>query len=229
MTKRPTLTVPPLLFDILLTHPANMPQHTKTPSRGKGGKAKAAAVYRTIRVQQDISQDEDAIFGAVTKVYGNHRYLLTIPDPKDTRPLTQRRLVEVQASAASSVVRRTLRARENPVRVGEYLVVAPSGSDYEIVLMLSRDLVQEYRKSGRLHPNLSVNISAPDECGIEFDYEASAQHIDEEIAARKNHKNKALARGLEAEIPVALPIKGSAAAAPLIAVDGDDGIDIDNI
>ena len=204
-----------------------MPQHTtKSSSRGKGGKAKAAALYRTARVQQDIAQDEDAIFGAVTKVYGNHRYLLTIPDPKDTRPLSQRRLVEVQASAASSVVRRTLRARENPVRVGEYLVVAPSGSDYEVVLMLPRNLVQDYRKTGRIHPNLSMTVET-DECGIEFDYEASAQHIDEEIAARKNHKNKALARGLEEVAPVALPIKGAAAAAtPLIPVDD---VDIDNI
>lgn len=201
-----------------------MPHPTKNSSRGRG-KARAAVGYRTARVLQDVAEDEDAIFGVITKVYGFGRYLLTIPDPKDTRPLKQRRTIEVQASAGSGagVVSKMLK---RDARVGEYLVVAPSGSDYEIAVMLPRDRVQEYRKSGRIHPNLCIDISAPDDCGIEFDYEASAQTIEDEIKARKGHKNKSLARGIEESVAIALPSK-AAAPAPLVAVDDD--VDINNI
>ena len=203
----------------------------KMKSRGgKSGGAKRGASYHAYRVQRDMAEDEDALFGVVTKVLGFGRFNFMIPDPSDARPLKQRRTLEVQAEA-HGLAKKSVYNRTDPLRVGEYAVVARSGSAYEVLLKLSRELAREYLDAGRIHPSLVSDLTAQTDCCIEFDYEGSNQSLDAEIAARKSHKNKALARGLESEaiVPV-MPVKGSALTVLVEEQNPDvDDINVDDI
>lgn len=218
----PSTTVSTSRSVAALAAPSSVPRKMKSRG-GKAGGAKRGASYHAYRVQRDVAEDEDALFGVVTKVLGFGRFNFMIPDPSDARPIKQRRTLEVQAEARG-LAKKSVYNRADPLRVGEYAVIATSGSEYEILLKLPRELAREYLDEGRIHPSLSSELTATTDCGIEFDYEASAQAVDAEIAARKSHKNKALARGLESEVIVpAVPVKGSTIT---ITVESSTDVDI---
>lgn len=217
----------------------------KNKKRNGGGANRSKALHlRNIHIDiQDVGSD--LVLGIITKKLANTRFQVTIPDPADTtmpdgtgrnlvpKPLAKQKLIDVQAAAVDKKAQRTLHARDNTAEPGSFVAVCQSGRNYEIQLLLDRDSVRTYKNQGRIHPKLLGTTDAAEDCGIEFDYgddENSAAA--DQIAIMTSHKKKSLARGVEVEKPLALPLKS---AKPVDLVEGaaaakdDDDVNIDSI
>lgn len=86
--------------------------------------------------------DTDAVFGRVTKVLGNRRFLVTYWDAK-----SRRHVVDIQASIAKKKVR---------IDINDIVNIAGSGRDWEIQAQIDKKAAVKLKKEGRISAELLV-------------------------------------------------------------------------
>ena len=129
-----------------------MPKNEKT-SKSKGFKASKQERERKIALS-----DDSATYGRVIKMLGNRQCRVIVPDASS-------RLIEVRA---------TWPKKRATISVDDIVVVATSGSVYEITVTMDPKTAHKLSKEKRLHPELLLTgeqMAAKDDAGIEFDYE----------------------------------------------------------
>lgn len=152
--------------------------------------------------------DDEAIFGRVTKALGNRQFLVTIWDSGKNK-----HIVDVRCTIPKKKVR---------IDINDIVNVAGDGEFWEIQAQLDSKLVSKLKKEGRISADLArtsdSNTEVSQDVGIEFDYEDEAGENNEIKPQVKDKKDKA-------------SMKGASRSSKLEAVlDEDlDDEDIDNI
>ena len=144
-----------------------MPKNAEKSTKSQGRKAVKAERYRKLALS-----DDDATYGRVIKALGQRQFHIILPD-------ASMRLIEVRA---------TIPKKRAPISVDDIVVVAPSGSTYEIQTTMDRKTAAQLSKEKKLHPDLLIPgewdsakkvVAASNDVGIEFDYEGAAETKDE--------------------------------------------------
>jgi translation initiation factor IF-1 len=129
-------------------------------------------------------EDDSALFGRVTKLLGNRRFLVTYWDPKD-----RRHVPDIQVSIAKKKVR---------IDINDIVNIAGSGRDWEIQAQIDAKAANKLKKEGRISAELLLSAeSALDKAarggdGLEFIYEEDEEK--EETEAEEAAKPKAPVR-----------------------------------
>jgi translation initiation factor IF-1 len=130
-----------------------MPNNTEKLSKSKGRKAVKEDRYRKMALS-----DDTATYGRVIKALGQRQFRVILPDASS-------RLIEVRA---------TIPKKRSLINVDDIVVVATSGSVYEIQASMDRKTAHTLSKQKKIHPELLLTgeqAAAKDDVGIEFDYE----------------------------------------------------------
>lgn len=130
-----------------------MPNNTEKLSKSKGRKAVKEQRYRKIALS-----DESATYGRVIKALGQRQFRVVLPDASS-------RLIEVRA---------TIPKKRSLINIDDIVVVATSGTVYEIQASMDRKTAHILSKEKKLHPDLLLTgeqVAAKEDVGIEFDYE----------------------------------------------------------
>ena len=102
--------------------------------------------------------DDTATYGRVIKMLGNRQCRVIVPDASS-------RLIEVRA---------TWPKKRATINVDDIVVVAMSGTAYEITVTMDQKTAHKLSKEKKLHPQLLLTgeqMAAKDDAGIEFDYD----------------------------------------------------------
>jgi translation initiation factor IF-1 len=137
-----------------------MPKNEQTMSKSKGRKA-----AKQERVRKIALSDDSALYGRVIKALGHRHFRIILPD-------ASMRLIEVTAKIPK---KRAL------IGESDIVVVATSGSDYEIHGAMDRKTANTLVKEKKIHPDLLAGgdwdstkkevVKHENDGGIEFDYE----------------------------------------------------------
>jgi hypothetical protein len=183
-----------------------MPSQAVHKRQEKNKRKGASAVANTYKhLLKAVDEDEEVIFGRITKVNRRDQFNVTIYDP------TKKHLMEVQANVP---YRNIDRLRTN---LGDYVVVVQEGRKFEIFLPLAEEDVRP--RKHRIHESLQkfsttgVDASA-DSCGIEFDYgneEEAELKVEDDKKSKKEKLSKHVERAMRQE------------------QDGDDDVNVDDI
>ncbi len=128
-------------------------------------------------------EDDDAVFGRVTKVLGNRRFLVTYWDPEN-----RRHIVDIQATIAKKKVR---------IDINDIVNIAGSGRDWEIQAQIDPKSANKLKKEGRISAELLLATeNAPVKAAgggdaLEFDYgedEEGAAESDSDAEEEKPKK-----------------------------------------
>lgn len=158
-----------------------MPQNTKRISKTQDRKTK-----KLERTRSAALDDEESNFARIIKALGNRRFRVVVLDAK-------KRLIEVDAHIPAK--------KTAIVQVNDIVVVALSGSNYEIYGSMDPRSVSKLRKEKRIHPALlmsgewdilraktaNMSLDAIEEDDYEFDYgdEKVESSDDEDTKSRK--------------------------------------------
>ncbi len=132
-------------------------------------------------------EDDDAVFGRVTKVLGNRRFLVTYWDPEN-----RRHIVDIQATIAKKKVR---------IDINDIVNIAGSGRDWEIQAQIDPKSANKLKKEGRISAELLLATeNAPVKAAgggdaLEFDYgddEERGEESDPDTEEAKPKKGEAL-------------------------------------
>lgn len=142
-----------------------MPKNTENLSKSKNRKSVKEERYRKIALS-----DESATYGRVIKALGQRQFRVILPDVTS-------RLIEVRA---------TIPKKRSIIRIDDIVVVANSGTIYEIQATMDRKTAHTLSKERRLHPDLLLTgeqVTEKEDIGIEFDYEGVPEQVgdDEEV------------------------------------------------
>lgn len=147
---------------------STMPNNKQIISKSKGRKAVKEERYRSVAIS-----DDTAIYGRVIKALGQRQFRVILPD-------ATKRLVEVTAKIPK---KRAL------INITDIVLLASSGSNYEIQASMDRKTMNVLAKEKRLHPDLLVaetwdsskkEMILKDDLGIEFDHDSNEEQKDEE-------------------------------------------------
>lgn len=130
-----------------------MPNNTEKLSKSKGRKAVKEQRYRKIALS-----DDSATYGRVIKALGQRQFRVVLPDASS-------RLIEVRA---------TIPKKRSLINIDDIVVVATSGTTYEIQASMDKKTAHSLSKEKKLHPDLLLTgeqVAAKEDVGIEFDYE----------------------------------------------------------
>ena len=137
-----------------------MTKNEQNLSKSKGRKA-----AKQERVRREALSDDAALYGRVIKALGHRHFRIILPD-------ASMRLIEVTAKIPK---KRAL------IGDSDIVVVATSGSDYEIHGAMDRKTAHTLVKEKRIHPELLAHgewdstkkevVKHENDGGIEFDYE----------------------------------------------------------
>ena len=92
-------------------------------------------------------EDDSALFGRVTKLLGNRRFLVTYWDPKDCRHVP-----DIQVSIAKKKVR---------ININDIVNIAGSGRDWEIQAQIDAKAASKLKKEGRISAELLIRTENP--------------------------------------------------------------------
>ena len=131
-------------------------------------------------------EDDDAVFGRVTKVLGNRRFLVTYWDPEN-----RRHVVDIQATIAKKKVR---------IDINDIVNIAGSGRDWEIQAQIDPKSANKLKKEGRISAELllateNAPVKAAGGDALEFDYgedEEKGEESDSDAEEAKPKKGEAL-------------------------------------
>ncbi len=154
-----------------------MPKNEQTLSKSKGRKA-----AKQERVRKIALSDDSALYGRVIKVLGHRYFRIILPD-------ASMRLIEVTAKIPK---KRAL------IGESDIVVVATSGTDYEIHGAMDRKTAHTLVKEKKIHPDLVAGgewdptkkevVKMENDAGIEFDYEGL--EVKEEIEEDESEVEK---------------------------------------
>ena len=137
-----------------------MPKNQQNISKAMGRKAVKQERYRKVALSDDA-----AIYGRVIKALGQRQFRVIVPDR------VSKRLIEVTAKIPK---------KRAIISVGDIVVTAASGSDYEIQANMDRKTVSSLEKEKKIHPDILLaadwdssknQVILKDDHGFEFDYE----------------------------------------------------------
>jgi translation initiation factor IF-1 len=131
-------------------------------------------------------EDDDAVFGRVTKVLGNRRFLVTYWDPEN-----RRHVVDIQATIAKKKVR---------IDINDIVNIAGSGREWEIQAQIDPKSANKLKKEGRISAELLLATeNAPVKAAgggdaLEFDYgeDEEGEESDSDGEEAKPKKGEAL-------------------------------------
>jgi translation initiation factor IF-1 len=151
-----------------------MPNNTEklSKSKSKGRKAVKEQRYRKIALS-----DDSATYGRVIKALGQRQFRVILPDASS-------RLIEVRA---------TIPKKRSLIGVDDIVVVATSGSVYEIQATMDRKTAHTLGKQKKLHPDLLLTgeqFVAKEDLGIDFDYEGLEVVEEQEDESEDEKENK---------------------------------------
>jgi translation initiation factor IF-1 len=137
-----------------------MPKNQQNISKSKGRKAVKEEKIRKIALS-----DDDALYGRVIKSLGQRQFRIILPD-------ASMRLIEVTAKIPK---------KRSLITESDIVVVATSGTAYEIQGTMDKKTAHTLAKEKRLHPDLLVAgdwdstkkevVKQENDGGIEFDYD----------------------------------------------------------
>jgi translation initiation factor IF-1 len=144
----------------------------------KVSKTARRAERRNTSNLRNAVDDGDAVFGRVTKLLGNRRFLVTYWDPKD-----RRHVLDIQATIAKKKVR---------IDINDIVNIAGSGHDWEIQAQIDAKAANKLKKEGRISAELLlVAEKAADALGsdaLEFDYGEEEKESDDAVTVRGGKK-----------------------------------------
>jgi translation initiation factor IF-1 len=146
-------------------------------------------------------EDDSALFGRVTKLLGNRRFLVTYWDPTD-----RRHVPDIQVSIAKKKVR---------ININDIVNIAGSGKDWEIQAQIDAKAASKLKKEGRISAELLIRAENPAD---------KAAGVDDVLEFIYEEDEEEGAEGEEAVTTAHVRLKRVAAA----ACDLEDG-DIDDI
>jgi len=127
-------------------------------------------------------EDDGAVFGRVTKVLGNRRFLVTYWDPEN-----RRHIVDIQATIAKKKVR---------IDINDIVNIAGSGRDWEIQAQIDPKSANKLKKEGRISAELLLATeNAPVRAAgggdaLEFDYGEDDEKGEESDSDAEEEKPK---------------------------------------
>jgi hypothetical protein len=126
-------------------------------------------------------EDDDAVFGRVTKVLGNRRFLVTYWDPEN-----RRHIVDIQATIAKKKVR---------IDINDIVNIAGSGRDWEIQAQIDPKSANKLKKEGRISAELllateNAPVKAAGGDALEFDYGDDEEKGEESDSDAEEEKPK---------------------------------------
>ena len=149
-----------------------MPNNTEKLSKNKGRKAVKEERYRKIALS-----DDTATYGRVIKALGQRQFRVILPDASS-------RLIEVRA---------TIPKKRSLINVDDIVVVATSGTAYEIQASMDSKTAHKLSKEKKLHPELLLTgeqLAAKNDAGIEFDYEGLPAVVEGEKEEEESEKER---------------------------------------
>lgn len=156
-----------------------MPNNEQKLSKSKGRKA-----VKQERVRKIALSDTSALYGRVVKALGHRYFRIILPD-------ASMRLIEVTAKIPK---KRAL------ITESDIVIVAESGTDYEIHGTMDRKTAHTLVKEKKIHPDLLAGgewdstkkevVKQENDCGIEFDYEGLEvkEEVDEDESEDEKDK-----------------------------------------
>ena len=187
-----------------MPHQAVHKSKDKKKSRSANG-VELAYTRNLQDLDKALDNEEEILFGRITKKYNNSRFNANIYIPSKKNTLE----IQVNIPYQTNCKLRT--------DIGNYVIVVQEGKRYEVFLTLSDEDARA--RKHHIHDSLrhSVNTTEADDCGIEFTYEDDEQkstpQVEEDKKSKKDkagkHKERVLLEGNE--------------------VDDDDDVDVDNI
>ena len=166
---------------------------TKTGTQqSKRAKVKEQRNVRTVVAALD---DEEAIFGRVTKILGNCRFLVTIWDAKN-----KRHIVDIQAKIPGKG------SKKVRIELNDIIFLVGSGRDWEIMAKIDPKTANKLKKEGRISAELLLATeNAPVKAAgggdaLEFDYgedEEGAAESDSDAEEEEKPKKAAPKKVLE--------------------------------
>lgn len=126
-------------------------------------------------------EDDDAVFGRVTKILGNRRFLVTYWDPEN-----RRHIVDIQATIAKKKVR---------IDINDIVNIAGSGRDWEIQAQIDPKSANKLKKEGRISAELllateNAPVRAAGGDALEFDYGEDEEKGEESDSDAEEEKPK---------------------------------------
>lgn len=126
-------------------------------------------------------EDDDAVFGRVTKILGNRRFLVTYWDPEN-----RRHIVDIQATIAKKKVR---------IDINDIVNIAGSGRDWEIQAQIDPKSANKLKKEGRISAELllateNAPVKAAGGDALEFDYGDDEEKGEESDSDAEEEKPK---------------------------------------
>ena len=117
-------------------------------------------------------EDDSAVFGRVTKLLGNRRFLVTYWDPTD-----RRHVPDIQVSIAKKKVR---------ININDIVNIAGSGKDWESQSQIDAKAASKLKKEGRISAELLIRADAADKAAgvddvLEFIYEEDEEKEGEDV------------------------------------------------
>ena len=157
-------------------------------------------------------EDEEAVFGCVTKILGNRQFLVTIWDTNENK-----QIIDIRATIPKKKIR---------IDVNDIVNVAGSGKEWQIQAQLDSKTVNKLKKEGRITDSIlrlaQKTTEEEDDGGIEFVQEDE----EEEESTNANTNKKPTKREKESK-------KGGERSSQLQAAleedYDDDDVDVDNI
>jgi hypothetical protein len=128
------------------------------------------------------AEDEEAVFGRVTKVLGNRRFLVTYWNAED-----KRHVLDIQATIAKKKVR---------ININDIVNIAGSGREWEIQAQIDPKTANKLKKEGRISAELLLATeNAPVKAAgggdaLEFDYGESEEEGEESDSDAEEAKPK---------------------------------------
>ena len=157
-----------------------MPKNQQNESKSKGRKATKQEMIRRIALS-----DDETLYGRVIKALGQRQFRIILPD-------ASKRLIEVTAKIPK---KRAL------IQESDIVIVATSGTSYEIHGNMDRKTAHTLVKEQKLHPDLLASgdwdstkkeiVQQGNDVGIVFDYEGvetkeEVEEGEEDVKKRKD-------------------------------------------
>lgn len=176
--KKLKATSPLFFVRIQNSRESKMPRNQQNISKSKGRKAVKQERYRAVALS-----DDSAIYGRVIKALGQRQFRVILPD-------TSMRLIEVTAKIPK---------KRAEINVSDIVVVAPSGTSYEIQATMDRKTTNALTKEKKIHPDLLAaadwderkqTVILKDDLGIQFDYEGIQEEVNDKDSVSSSESEK---------------------------------------
>jgi translation initiation factor IF-1 len=155
--------------------------------------------------------DEEAMFGCVTKILGNRQFLVTIWDSASNK-----QIVDIRATIPKKKVR---------IDVNDIVNVAGSGKEWQIQAQLDSKTVNKLKKDGRIKDSilrLAQNTKEEDnDVGIEFVHDEEEEDESEATASQDKKREKVSKKGTERVSMLQAALEKDE--------DDNEDVDVDNI